>query len=279
MFNDLSQRFSVGNNEEFLWLLKQLEVKFIIGEDLVIPSGFDSLVDGAKYRLKEPSIISLAANGNVPTTASNASGVGVGIGGTSSTFKSSTSASNPVPTFAANAPATHSVSFLTDGSFEVFSLGIPASSSAPSPSTGNMTRGVEAATLSDEENEDPANAGDESKGADVETIDVYSIKVKAYHHRKKGELPTLFATEILKLQEFKSDPSKKRMVMRDSVTGFLRLNIAISKGMKFEKHATQKGRIDFGGVHEEERGFEPLTIRCKEDFVDELHSKLVEMAS
>lgn len=243
-----------------------------------------------EYGLIRPNSASLAANANISTVASNASTSG-GFGGVANTFNNnSTSATNPFVPESTNAPAPFSFSTPHENTpNSTFKFGFPAAS-APTPSTGNdIAFGVEnppTAILSGQENQDSANADDQSsiiKSADNEWKVKYSTKVHAYHHR--DGVSTKFASgQILKLQEYKSDPSKKRMVMRDSV-GKVTLNVAIPKGMSTDKsrHTSRDGkevaRVQVCVIRDENHGPETLTFVCSAASHDEFYGKLKEMSS
>ena len=87
---------------------------------------------------------------------------------------------------------------------------------------------------------------------------------------------------MLRLYRHKTT-SKQRIVIRNEI-GKVQFNVAVSKGMTFEKviNSTKKGKatfVKFLACEDPEKGLETFMIQVKPESVDKLHSTLEGMVA
>eukprot|EP00526_Cylindrotheca_closterium_P012674 CAMPEP_0113628612 /NCGR_PEP_ID=MMETSP0017_2-20120614/14827_1 /TAXON_ID=2856 /ORGANISM="Cylindrotheca closterium" /LENGTH=456 /DNA_ID=CAMNT_0000538927 /DNA_START=125 /DNA_END=1495 /DNA_ORIENTATION=+ /assembly_acc=CAM_ASM_000147 len=265
---------------------------------------------------KQPSTTSSTISANAPTATTTTTPTFGSFGGTTSASVSASTGVSSTPSKPLFPPSTNAraPSLFSFGSTSAsggsstspkptFAFGNPAASSpAPAPttstgfgfafggkteSTGSATTPTASTIPSEKENQDSSNKEEEDgsstqQSADNDWNEVYSTKVKVYHHREN--VAVAFAKGPLKLQELKSNVGVKRMVMRD-IAGKVTLNVAISSSMNFAKtqQKTKSGsvvaKISFVGIRDTDRGGETLTMVCVAAHQDEFYGKLVEMST
>ena len=194
-------------------------------------------------------------------------------------------ASAPAPPKTLAAPGPPKLSFVTPADTST-------SSTAPAPVPMSVTgapaappslQAPAAVSSTSEEGKKKESEGEPAvlEGeADKDWNNVNKTGVVFLYHYRDNKVPKKFAKGTLKLQEHKEDSMNRRAVMRNE-TGKVVFNVAISKGLTFEKRsdkARNQHRIIFNAVEDAKRGPEMFMLRCKEERIDELHKKLISMA-
>mmetsp|Transcript_18323 Transcript_18323/g.40740 ORF Transcript_18323/g.40740 Transcript_18323/m.40740 type:complete len:556 (+) Transcript_18323:192-1859(+) len=184
-----------------------------------------------------------------PAPAPNAAGV---FGGSSFA---------PQPAASAPAAATTTFSFGSN----------PKADPAPAPAAAAAV-GTESDGFA---KDDPAEIGREENNDEDILLEVKAKYLKLVEGKWKA-----YATGNLRLYRNKTDKSKCKMVMRDSM-GKVLLNLGVSKGMMFTKNPPKKGKgsVAFVAVQDQEKGAEKFMLMTKADNHDALHSKLVELST
>lgn len=91
-----------------------------------------------------------------------------------------------------------------------------------------------------------------------------------------------YGTGVLRLYRHKTT-SKQRMVIRNEI-GKVQFNVAVSKGMTFEKKivSSKKGKatfVRFVACEDPDKGLESFMIQTKAESLDKLHSTLEGMVA
>lgn len=254
------------------------------------------------FTLSKPSpgasaVPKVAFGGNFAPTASFGSSTGAAGGTPTFPFgsKPGTSPKSPTFTLGKNAGTTSTPAPAPSG----FDFGSKSASPALSNSSGfsfsaapvaaapTPGAGIKVALT-------PVNGGNDSaaptedgeptilESADGDWDQLLTAKVKVYHYRNENKA-TKFALGDIKVQQSKTDSSKRRMVLRDGA-GKVLLNVGISSGMSFSKSLVKRktgksmGSITFIGVMSAEKGAEKFTIVCTDADLDRLHSKFDELS-
>jgi hypothetical protein len=193
-------------------------------------------------------------------------------------------ASSPAPapafSFGSNPPAPAPAPAVTTFSFASSAAPAPAPASSPKFAfTGGAPAPAPAPSGGGPEDAEEAGEKDEPtvlEEADEDWDTVHRAKFNAYHYREP-KTPKKFANGELKLQQYKSDSTNRRMVARDA-TGKVTLNVKISTAMSFTKNILKgKASISFLGLRDAGHGPELLRLQCKVTDADALHAKLDEM--
>eukprot|EP00429_Kryptoperidinium_foliaceum_P020140 CAMPEP_0176028422 /NCGR_PEP_ID=MMETSP0120_2-20121206/13950_1 /TAXON_ID=160619 /ORGANISM="Kryptoperidinium foliaceum, Strain CCMP 1326" /LENGTH=419 /DNA_ID=CAMNT_0017361633 /DNA_START=87 /DNA_END=1346 /DNA_ORIENTATION=+ len=162
----------------------------------------------------------------------------------------------PAPAFSfgsspAPAPASKpSFSFGSTTSSATTESPAPASSGfnfAPAPTSAAPVPGAnvkvslspvpEASTNAGEETDEaaPEEEKKELESADGDWDLLMTVKVRLYHYRSEEKKAVKFATGPLKVQQLKTNPKSRRMVLRESSSGSVLFNVGIFEKMSFNK--------------------------------------------
>jgi len=232
------------------------------------------------------------SNGNTQSTSS------FSFGGATSTTSGSTAkpfsmsvpvqqppaaASKPPFSFTAQpsssaAPAPAALSFSFGASSATSTAKSASLFSAPTPANTTTQATTPAATSNDD---DPTSNPDDGKIEKIEseenTEEDTLYEVRAKHMKIENGGWKKYGTGVLRVYKHKQT-SKHRVVIRNSI-GKVQFNVAISKGMKFDK-VTKDGKkgkstfVSFGAVEDVAKGMESFMIQVKPESVDALHDAL-----
>ena len=244
------------------------------GEDEAAPSAADS---------------TSTSNGNTQSTSFSFGGATSTSGSTAKPFSMSAPAQQPPAAAAkpfsftaakqpssAAAPAPAALSFSFGGSSATSTAKSASLFSAPSPATQATTPAA-----SNKDNDDPTSNPDDGKIEKIEseenTEEDTLYEVRAKHMKIENGAWKKYGTGVLRVYKHKQT-SKHRVVIRNSI-GKVQFNVAISKGMKFDKVIKdgKKGKstfVSFGAVEDMAKGMESFMIQVKPESVDALHDAL-----
>lgn len=179
-------------------------------------------------------------------------------------------ASAPAGTFSFSSISNTSISF---GAPSLATSTIESSQSAPNGDGNN-------------DDEDPTSNPDDGKVEKIElednTEEEILHEVRAKHLKFEDKKWKKFGAGVLRLYRHKTT-SKHRMVIRNEI-GKVQFNVAISKGMTFEKIIKdgKQGKATFAkffAVEDASRGPEAFMLQVKPDCLDKLHDALTRIVT
>lgn len=163
----------------------------------------------------------------------------------------------------------------------------PISFGAPPSATPTIVSSQTAANGDgNNDDEDPTSNPDDGKVDKVEqednTEEEILHEVRAKHLKFEDKKWKKFGAGVLRLYRHKTT-SKHRMVIRNEI-GKVQFNVAISKGMTFEKIIKdgKQGKATFAkfvAVEDASRGPEAFMLQVKPDCLDKLHDTLTRMVA
>jgi len=174
------------------------------------------------------------------------------------------------------APAPAALSFSFGGSSATSTAKSASLFSAPSTTTQKTAQATPASN-----DDDPTSNPDDGKIEKIEseenTEEDTLYEVRAKHMKIENGAWKKYGTGVLRVYKHKQT-SKHRVVIRNSI-GKVQFNVAISKGMKFDKVIKdgKKGKstfVSFGAVEDVAKGMESFMIQVKPESVDALHDAL-----
>ena len=201
-------------------------------------------------------------------------------------------ASAPAPSAAANSFSFGATPAPAPGAGTKFSFSAkpssPVAPAAPSFSFGASSAPASSATstASNNNNADPTSNPDDGKIEKVEqeenTDEEILHEVRAKHMKLENGKWKKYGTGVLRLYCHKTT-SKQRMVIRNEI-GKVQFNVAVSKGMTFEKKivSSKKGKaafVSFLACEDPDKGLESFMIQTKPESLDKLHSALEGMVA
>ena len=201
-------------------------------------------------------------------------------------------ASAPAPSAAANSFSFGATPAPAPGAGTKFSFSAkpssPVAPAAPSFSFGATSAPASSATstASNNNNADPTSNPDDGKIEKVEqeenTDEEILHEVRAKHMKLENGKWKKYGTGVLRLYCHKTT-SKQRMVIRNEI-GKVQFNVAVSKGMTFEKKivSSKKGKaafVSFLACEDPDKGLESFMIQTKPESLDKLHSALEGMVA